>query len=499
MAESTPSPALPSTADPTPYAPVSWLAVAALSVAVLFGLILLAFGITAFISKKLLLMEPMLALPIIAIVLSFAARRAIRTSEGTRTGENLANFAWWLAVILGLCYAAYLLAISFAIRKDAESEVGKWIGLLSKGDDDGLRRAFAYTLPPGARQGTLLEQNAMQLRHGEELARFASMDISKLTRRNKGETSFVPNSVNWTYQGGAVECLVVGTVKCPEGAFPTIVGLKGEEGVSGSEGGRQWTIQRPRGSFIDPSRATRTPYGWMVSLLEEAGSSYGREYIAHTLTGPASQYYAYRAFVTQPCEPRSLGNTIRDRSPPGGWAAIARSPLLQLAFAAPSQLAGDADYASYRAKQFFSLPGGKPADAATRERFLTIMDHAGVRPPGERLKSSEGGPASADDSITITDSAVEVRVLVEIPLLSAGKIETARGYLLVECRDPAVLAQLKQLKTSADPDQGAATEPEGVRNTQARWRVVRVESDLVPVSDGSRRPEPGQMPGAPDS
>ena len=71
MAEPTHSPSLPSTADTTPYVPVSWMAVAAIAVAGLFALLLLAFGAAAFTNKKPLLMEGLLALPVIAVVLEF--------------------------------------------------------------------------------------------------------------------------------------------------------------------------------------------------------------------------------------------------------------------------------------------------------------------------------------------------------------------------------------------------------------------------------------------
>ena len=78
---------------------------------------------SAFLAKKPLVQAELLALPAIGVVLCFAARRVIRNSEGTRTGENLANTAWWICVIAGLGYAAYLLAIDFAIRRDAKAEL----------------------------------------------------------------------------------------------------------------------------------------------------------------------------------------------------------------------------------------------------------------------------------------------------------------------------------------------------------------------------------------
>src|SRR4051794_20298782 len=107
MADPTPTPALPSTADPTPYVSVSWMAVAAATAAGVFVVIMLALALSAFASKMPLLIDELLALPVIGIVLSFAARRMIRNSEGTRTGENLANAAWWVCLVGGLGYAAY--------------------------------------------------------------------------------------------------------------------------------------------------------------------------------------------------------------------------------------------------------------------------------------------------------------------------------------------------------------------------------------------------------
>src|SRR4051812_180434 len=99
-------PTLPSTADAAPYAPVSWLAVAAMLSTVLFAVFLLVTGYGAYKDKRPLLQEWLLVLPVAAIVLSFAARRVIRNSEGTRTGElfgvDLPNAAWWVSLVLSL-------------------------------------------------------------------------------------------------------------------------------------------------------------------------------------------------------------------------------------------------------------------------------------------------------------------------------------------------------------------------------------------------------------
>jgi hypothetical protein len=238
MAEPMQSPSLPSTADTTPYVPVSWMAVAAIGVAAAFAVTLLALGVVAFTSKKPLLEDWLLAMPVIAIVLSFAARRVIRNSEGTRTGENLAIYAWWTALVLGLCYVAYLFAIDFAIRRDARGEIEKWMALVTRGDDDDLFRAFHRTLPPGGRQGINPDdKHQMQIRFRDELLVFRTCDLLKLAQRNKDEFEFTSGAVTWSYKPGMVDCLLHGTVKCPEGTFPVLIPLKGMEGVTGAEGG----------------------------------------------------------------------------------------------------------------------------------------------------------------------------------------------------------------------------------------------------------------------
>src|SRR5437870_5677865 len=104
MAEPTSTPSLPSTADTTPYAPLSWMAVAAATVALGFLITIVVAGVVSFRSKKPLLMEEILLLPVTAIVFSFVARRVIRNSEGTRIGEDLANAAWWTSLVLMLGY-----------------------------------------------------------------------------------------------------------------------------------------------------------------------------------------------------------------------------------------------------------------------------------------------------------------------------------------------------------------------------------------------------------
>ena len=491
MAEPTRSPSLPSTADAAPYVPVSWAAAAAAAVAGVFLLTLVAFGYFAFANKKPLLMEELLLLPAIAIVLSFAARRMIRNSEGTRTGllygVDLVAAAWWVALVVGLCYIAYLFAIDRAITRDARGEVDRWMGSIAKGTEDDNLLAFHRTLPPGKRQNVSPnDKYQMRVLFRDDLLGFENSDLVRLAQRNRGAFEYAPGGVTWKYTPGKIDCTATGTATCPEGTFPVLVPLQGLEGVTGGEGGgagRQWMVVRPPGGgFLDQRAATRTGYGWLVLVLETDGGAFGKGFVSHLATGPGSRSYAYRAFVVP-------GG---DRQ---GWGAVALDPGAQFAFAIPAQALGDAGYADYMANQFYKLPGGGEPSPDQKRKFAATWDAQGLRPAGEKLKDASGGAIDKEDVITLTDTAVEVRVPVEIPLLNPGKLQVARGRVVVACTDPALLDELKALKASANPSQGTASPSEDLVRRKAAWRVVRVESDLAPVEVAPPGPPGG--PGGP--
>src|SRR5262249_55429928 len=150
--------------------------------------LLVLFGGFAFANKKPLLMTELLVLPAVAIVLSFAARRLIKNSEGTRTGENYAAIAWWEAVVGGLCYIAYLFAIDFAINRDAKGEMQKWMEYISKSEGDDVANAFKRTVHPGARQN--LNAGEIRSRYRDEFLRFSNSDLLRIAQRNKGALKY---------------------------------------------------------------------------------------------------------------------------------------------------------------------------------------------------------------------------------------------------------------------------------------------------------------------
>lgn len=484
MAEPSATPTLPSTADTTPYVPVSWMAVGAMAIASLFVIVLVSLGISAFLAKKPLVQPELLAFPAIGIVVSFAARRVIRNSEGTRTGERLAVSAWWICVIAGLGYAAYLLAIDYAVRRDAKGELQRWMGYVVEGEEKPFNLAFLRTRDPARRTG-ISADNTGEIRSlfPDDYIAFEQSDIVRLTRRNKGSCLFIPTGVKeWMYRPFGVDCLYSGILKCPEGTFPIIVPLRGTESTSAAEGvGRQWTIANPPGGYIARDQRSITPYGWLLDSLEASGVEYGSRYVGLVASGPLGSQFAYHTII---------GPEARF----GFWQSLYQALPAHVAavggLAMGFQLTPD--YGTFMSQKLYTGPRGAEPTVEQRQQFKRAWEGAGLFPAGARLRNSPDNQSS----LTITDSAVEVRLPCELPFPSTdGNISAARARLVVSCSDPAVLAEIKQLRSEANPDRGSTVPPDNLRRRQYLWKILRIESDMVPVR---LAPDGPGSPGAPN-
>src|SRR5262245_46962964 len=129
-----PSPPLERPASEIDYKPMSGLAVAAM---VVTGIYILAIAIIASFAlyyRKPTLSWSWLFLAGLGLALTIAARIQIRRSEGTREGMKLTTISWWLSVLGGAAFAAYLVASSLALRKQSEDEAQRFFTLLKKND-----------------------------------------------------------------------------------------------------------------------------------------------------------------------------------------------------------------------------------------------------------------------------------------------------------------------------------------------------------------------------
>src|SRR5262245_52442410 len=91
-----------------PYRPLSLLALAAFAVAVLYAFIVVLGGAVSLFTRVPWLMPGWSFLvPVVALVLCWAARARIRDSEGTLSGLAFSTWGARLAIVVGLTYAAY--------------------------------------------------------------------------------------------------------------------------------------------------------------------------------------------------------------------------------------------------------------------------------------------------------------------------------------------------------------------------------------------------------
>jgi hypothetical protein len=486
MADATPVPALASTADSTPYVPVSWMAVAAITVAGGFVIVLVLLGMSAFFAKKPLVQPELLAFPAIGIVLSFAARRVIRNSEGTRTGENLANTAWWTCLVVGLGYAAYLLAIDYSVRRDARTELVRWVEGIKAGDETSFNTAFLRTREPARRTGiNPSDTAAIKGQFREDYIAFEQSDLVRLIRRNPGDASqFTPGAVKeWMHRPMGVECVYAGVLTCPEGTFPINVPLRGIEASTGGESlGRQWGVTLSPNGYIVADKRQLTRYGWLVEALEVSGARYGTQFITNARAGPVGLAYSYQVMMRPNANIRFWDTSIQTVVPrcavTGGLGVL--HPMTD-------------DFHVYFRDQFFKLPGGGEPSAEFKRQFKVIWDTIGVLPPGERLRNSP----DTNPIVKFTDAGVEVSVPCELPSPGVGgDLSAARARIVVVCQDPGLVAELKRLRDEANPTTGTAFPPDDIRQRDFRWHVVRIESDLAKVQVAQQRPgEPPSIPG----
>lgn len=483
MAEPIPAPALTSTADATPYVSVSWVAVGAASVAGLFVFLLLFFGYAAFREKKPVLIPELLVLPVIAMVLSFAARKLITNSEGTRTGTlfnvDLVKASWWVALVGGLGYSAYLFAIDYSVRRDAAGEGERWVGMVL---NDEVNRAFIRTLDPG-RRGSLKAESTAQLQaeFRIEYLTFTQCDLVQLAKRNPGACTFTPTGVReWNYQPGITRCAIGGTIKSPEGTFPMEMELRGiEGGVKAESAGRHWAISLSQNGFLNQDKSTRTPYGWRVLELERSADGFGKAFLERSGFGAFPRAVMYQTEINPDGNPKLLEL--------GGYLSVTRiwvgvDPSLLLPFTA--------DYPKYIESQFIRTDSGGEHQPERRELFRRTWLENGLLVPGRRIKGNE--KIDTHNFLTVTDNSVEVRVPCEVPLFGSGG--AARGRLVLACTEPDVVAELKRLRGEANPAQGTASPPDGFGKRPYRWRPLRVETDLMEV----KVPGPGG-PGGTDA
>jgi hypothetical protein len=309
---------------------------------------------------------------------------------------------------------------------------------------------------------------------------------------------------SWVTRADMIECVFSGVLKCTEGTFPLEIGIRGTESAPGADGSvRQWEIVPAMNGFFLQKQIALTPYGWRMLDLELGGGDVGREFIEAVRRGPTYVPWAYQTMVA-PNPNLELWRGVSLLAEHDWWGDLQRLvlPIIKEAARVPLLAAAlTPEYQAHRWDKFFRRPGGEPASEEQEKRFLAAWESSRILPPG----ASKGGLLPNNDVIdayllvTLTDRAVEVRVPCELPEAGAGGQRAFRARVVVECADPAVLEELRRLRAEADPDRGTVPQPTSFGKKREKWRVVAIESDLLPIPVNSmpKPDQPGGMAGGP--
>ena len=486
--------------DPqTDYSPLSWMAATSFSVAVLFAMLLLSLGYFAFRESKPLIEPWLFVFPILGVVLAFAARRHIVNSENTRTGLEWATRAWWICIVGGLCYAAYLGATEYTIRADTEKQFVSWADNLIKVDpatpnDLAMSSAFYQTIPPKQRSGVFSPSSTtvMQERFAQDFVTFRQNKLLMMILRNPGQCELKPQGLKqWQQVPGRIECALAATLSCPEGEFNLIVPMI----ATVESGKREWQVATFDGYVQDAQGAKRTPYGWMVEWLDKTSQSTVDQFLqaasARTNVDGIPMMIP-DALLAQPVayEVFTKGKISKETGERIVVTAYERAKITgALGLFWPTS----PEYAKGLQKDFFvqvPLPDGKMMADATREDLLFCWTNVAfdkITMSGRTLSNSP----DKNSMIRFFPDRVEISVPIELKLLKSDpKNSAALGRMVLTLDDPVILAKLTEAREVGLKAGQSMNFPDDLPRA-CPWKVTRIESNLKIVRTG---PPPGGGP-----
>jgi hypothetical protein len=451
----------PSTSSESEYRPISGLAVASLICSGLFALILLVFVLLGFFTKKPIDESWHLLFAVLGFALAIIARIQIRQSEGLRSGLQLTVIAWWISVIGGGGYFAYLKANETTLRIQSGTFADEWFKVLKTGKEEA---GFLYLIDPERRSDPSLNiddpsiKEVLELQFGGLWNQFKNHELVQLIRRNRDSFSATSQGVRgWEYTSTGTRIDWTYRISSAEGVGLCSISLlgkkpKGERTIA-------WNINVNTDSGF--RRENQTTFGRVFNedLIPET-TRFIMTWLGNSR--PGTKYSAY--IRTLPPDQRDKLETQ--------WVEILASAPLQQGLFVPPDLPEMLDLGP----EFFKNEQGQAPTPEELSTFRSIWRDGEIRFVG----ASQGGATHPGSPLaSFTDQGIKFRFPIELPLPSSSNI--ALGYLVVACIDPALNAQLKQLHDEGmnrpnQPDDQKVT----IRNkfNDKAWQIMGIESNL---------------------
>jgi hypothetical protein len=469
MADAAPVPT-PALNPDTDYKPLSGLAIAAIALAGLFAVILLGFVVVGFISKRPIDEGWHLWLAAVGFVLAILARIQIRRSEGIRTGQKLADAAWWICLLGGGGFFAYLQANEFSLRLQSGKYLDAWFDALKKGD---RAASFLLALEPEQRRDPSLNpaDPALEERLNTEFAHMYPgyrnhSVVTTIVRGGDAITAAQQGLKRWEYRTASTSVEWTYRISGPEGVSLATVSLLGT---------------RPKG---EKSLSWRIDANTNFTLRPENFTTYGR-FVNHELPREAER--ALGAWLEKTHLPRSLPGDEYPTSRKWDAFRMTLSPAERDVFLS-KMIASVANLSLTRGPvlppdypNYFTLPPGffrnaqgQPATEEELQKFRRAWLFDGFRPAG--MSASRG-------EFKISAEGVTVRYPVEFVMPFTG--DRYQGTVIAQLLDEKVREQLNQLRKEgiANPmarDDGK-TKLASPLDENSSWQIIGIESDLKPV------------------
>jgi hypothetical protein len=495
VAELTPIPAAQRPAEPG-YQPLSGYAVAAVIVAGVFALALVVLVGIGLWSRRTPLSYELLLVPVTGFVLSIIARSHIRNAEGTRTGIGLANVSWWVCVLGGAGFAAFLAANDFALRRESQRQVDAFFETLRAGHDE---EAFdKYVLPPELRgRADVGTPEFEQVYAPAGYSGYKNHPVIYAFREN-GTAVQVEHvgAKDVGQEGDGFKATHKYRITLPEGVFTTQVKMVASEPRGG--GRPQWHIELGRSVGVTyPDWEYMSRYGGLEMQTQQEAEAFGREWMGHFSTGRLGQAYLY----TRPKADRERGT-----------AQLAAAAVL----AGGSLLAGPVEADGHP----ITAPGmPRPTPDELLKAGLFRRDAAGAPLPDgkvQELRESWAtvniGPvvggrrqmmglpeASERTTFTLTPTEVTVAIPAEL-VYGAGGRKLSPATVGIVCSDPDLINLLTAARAqgAADRDDGsAALKTLPPRDWRVAWVQTTLEPPASPMGASAGRPGPGGPAGGP--
>lgn len=507
MAEMTPIPSVQRSPE-SAYQPVSGFAVASAISAGFFALALVVVTIVSLTSSRAALWWWLLGLPAAAVVLAAVGRSHIRNSEGTRTGMRLANISWWVSVLGGVGFAAYLYANSLAWEYESGKFTDQMFRELEPGDRIAVQTAFRnHMVPPEERSRCAEDRPADEFEAAFVPAGytfFRNHELIRTYERNPKQVTFERVKVKESGQEAAgLYVTHVYRITCPEGIFETQVKAVATEAKKG--GKPLWRIPaQPTPNISALTIVELSRFGSLTRELTIEGDAFMRMWM-DSLSGHRNGWA--QLLTTSMAERQAVTERILRLSALGGGTSALFGPGQELL---PPDRA-----AAWKRNEAIAASG---ESFAKEDLFCEDLagigffrsDSAGNRIPDEKMKRlrqlwrnpnlqpNDGRSTMMDNVVPLVPMLTilpdRIRFVMAADLyMQGGSPIHYRCIVTAECKDPALMAGVEAirkrgLEDKADASFILATLP------PRDWQVVSFQTNLEPLTPvGPGSPMPGRQ------